>query len=275
MSKLYDLLSAMCGKIKKPDWNQNDSAAADYVKNRPFYKDTVFDITWDGNTDGLEQFKIEDLCFYKVSDNIPEVTDIAGSTLSFDINNNKDSCTIVQSMIRVGTNFLSVTSSLDLPSIVFIYEDQTDLGGVVANRGCWFLKYGVYTILSIKKIGIKTIDTECLPEIPAEKLPEIPTIELTTNITDSIASDTQPLYSVKNLSYSDLLEIFNRGIFAFKDSHSMYYPLKTSVDTSGNLSATILTNEVLKQSLVYAILVCSNSRTVFYRNSYRTISETT
>lgn len=37
MSKLYDLLSAMCGKIKKPDWNQNDSAAPDYVKNRPFY----------------------------------------------------------------------------------------------------------------------------------------------------------------------------------------------------------------------------------------------
>lgn len=41
MSKLYDLLSAMCGKIKKPDWNQNDSAAPDYVKNRPFYQDSV------------------------------------------------------------------------------------------------------------------------------------------------------------------------------------------------------------------------------------------
>ncbi len=39
MSKLYDLLSAMCGKIKKPDWNQNDATAADYVKNRPFYTD--------------------------------------------------------------------------------------------------------------------------------------------------------------------------------------------------------------------------------------------
>lgn len=35
MSKLYDLLSAMCGKIKKPDWNQNDPTAPDYVKNKP------------------------------------------------------------------------------------------------------------------------------------------------------------------------------------------------------------------------------------------------
>lgn len=60
MSKLYDLLSAMCGKIKKPDWNQNDSAAPDYVKNRPFYTETVetvlveeiaaeFDDVGDGN----------------------------------------------------------------------------------------------------------------------------------------------------------------------------------------------------------------------------------
>lgn len=39
MRKLYDLLSAMCGKIKKPDWNQNDPAAPDYVKNRPFWTD--------------------------------------------------------------------------------------------------------------------------------------------------------------------------------------------------------------------------------------------
>ena len=37
MSKLYDLLSAICGKIKKPDWNQNDPTAPNYVKNRPFY----------------------------------------------------------------------------------------------------------------------------------------------------------------------------------------------------------------------------------------------
>ena len=40
MSKLYDLLSDMCGKIKKPDFNQNDPTAPDYVKNRPFYKVT-------------------------------------------------------------------------------------------------------------------------------------------------------------------------------------------------------------------------------------------
>lgn len=34
MSKLYDLLAAMIGKIRKSDWNQDDETAPDYIKNR-------------------------------------------------------------------------------------------------------------------------------------------------------------------------------------------------------------------------------------------------
>ena len=85
MSKLYDLLSAMCGKIKKPDWNQTDETAPDFLKNKPFGDNadgTVYpmsgkyvegmgyvepstaEITWDGNTDGLVEF----LGYYKASD---------------------------------------------------------------------------------------------------------------------------------------------------------------------------------------------------------------
>lgn len=37
MSNLFNLLSAMCGKIKKPDLSQNDPEAADYVKGRTHY----------------------------------------------------------------------------------------------------------------------------------------------------------------------------------------------------------------------------------------------
>lgn len=41
----------------QPDWNQNDSTAADYIKNRPFYKetDTLFDgdVTIEDQGDGL------------------------------------------------------------------------------------------------------------------------------------------------------------------------------------------------------------------------------
>ena len=56
------------------DWNQNDSTAADYIKNRPFYKDVKIldsidvDISWDGDTTGKTASSQNG--FYKVSDSI-------------------------------------------------------------------------------------------------------------------------------------------------------------------------------------------------------------
>ena len=41
------------GESMQPDWNQNDSGAADYIKNRPFYDGTNVLLEWDGNTEGL------------------------------------------------------------------------------------------------------------------------------------------------------------------------------------------------------------------------------
>lgn len=41
------------GDSVQPDWNQNDSGAADYIKNRPFYDGTNVLLEWDGNTEGL------------------------------------------------------------------------------------------------------------------------------------------------------------------------------------------------------------------------------
>ena len=41
------------GSSVQPDWNQNDSGAADYIKNRPFYDGTNVLLEWDGNTEGL------------------------------------------------------------------------------------------------------------------------------------------------------------------------------------------------------------------------------
>lgn len=56
------------------DWNQSDSTAPDYVKNRTHYEETTvvnepLNITWDGNTEGLvEVAPVEESMYYKVSD---------------------------------------------------------------------------------------------------------------------------------------------------------------------------------------------------------------
>lgn len=47
------------GSSSQPDWNQNDSTAADYIKNRPFYKESVTlfegDVETSVTSDGLIQ----------------------------------------------------------------------------------------------------------------------------------------------------------------------------------------------------------------------------
>ena len=51
--ELASVIIAGGGSSAQPDWNQNDSGAADYIKNRPFYDDTNVLLEWDGNTEGL------------------------------------------------------------------------------------------------------------------------------------------------------------------------------------------------------------------------------
>lgn len=68
----------------QPDWNQTDSYAADFIKNKPFGDmptggDTLY---WDGNTEGLvsgsgiaDGEKIN--AYYKISDTVPTKNDFA------------------------------------------------------------------------------------------------------------------------------------------------------------------------------------------------------
>lgn len=51
--ELARVIIAGGGDSVQPDWDQNDSGAADYIKNRPFYDDTNVLLEWDGNTEGL------------------------------------------------------------------------------------------------------------------------------------------------------------------------------------------------------------------------------
>ena len=66
------------------DWNQNDTTAKDYIKNRPGGYETGFEITWDGDTTGRASATIEGAPFvwYKVSDEILTVDQVIGGTIT-------------------------------------------------------------------------------------------------------------------------------------------------------------------------------------------------
>lgn len=66
----------------QPDYSQNDTAAKDYIKNRPGgYDITKRDLTieWDGNTEG--RIAVDDR-FYLVSSEVPSITELNGGSVT-------------------------------------------------------------------------------------------------------------------------------------------------------------------------------------------------
>lgn len=64
----------------KPDWNQNDPNAKDYIKNRPggYTVAPSFEITWDGDTTGKETMDLSDgLKLVKIADEAPPIEKFA------------------------------------------------------------------------------------------------------------------------------------------------------------------------------------------------------
>lgn len=54
---IEDLIEQSGSNVSTPDWEQNDAAASDYIKNKPFYDSRVYDekeFTFDGNIEGRE-----------------------------------------------------------------------------------------------------------------------------------------------------------------------------------------------------------------------------
>lgn len=68
------------------DWNVDDETDLAYVKNRPCYEEAISEITWDGNTEGLEMVEIsidgETAQIYKVSDLIIPSENFVNATVT-------------------------------------------------------------------------------------------------------------------------------------------------------------------------------------------------
>lgn len=63
----------------KPDWNQNDPHAKDYIKNRPggYVIPPSVEIAWDGNTTGKETMDLDGITMVKIADEAPPIEKFA------------------------------------------------------------------------------------------------------------------------------------------------------------------------------------------------------
>lgn len=103
--ELARVIIAGGGSSVQPDWNQNDSGAADYIKNRPFYDDTNVLLEWDGNTEGLV-----------AATTTEEVGGIpAGTAVAYKIAEYADSDTFDGAMARLSNGEISTTVIRSIP----------------------------------------------------------------------------------------------------------------------------------------------------------------
>lgn len=80
----WQYVEELGGEQVQTDWNQNDTTAKDYIKNRPGGYEEGFEITWDGDTTGRVSTTMEGApgAWYKVSDTILMPDQIIGGTIT-------------------------------------------------------------------------------------------------------------------------------------------------------------------------------------------------
>ena len=247
----------------QPDWNQNDSTAADYVKNRPFYT---------GNP--VETVLVEEspLAFNDIGNGIYMVE--SPTTLKV----------TVGAPYKVYWDGASYECEcVDGSGDAFI--GNLSIIGVGPDSGEPFLigpGDGVITIFTVNAAASHTfsisgfvsevvkIEEKYIPTIPADKFPAIPVIEVSYNISDYIANAT-PSFYVSNMSYSEIYSTVEKGSFQIKDPSCVYSPIKHHIDSSGNVFVDIL---ISGSPMNYASLVCNAGQRKFLRNSWWQIEAT-
>lgn len=126
------------GGSVQPDWEQNDEAALDYIKNRPFYDTrSVVDttITFDGNMDGKEAVNMGDPFYLvKVSDKIINSSEMIGGTMSIFSEGNIESYEIEDYMI-----FSQYPLDV-IDECIFICHEETAMNDTTTlTPGIWFM----------------------------------------------------------------------------------------------------------------------------------------
>ena len=302
----YDTNDAASGKIEVDNRGMlkpNSTVPSGSTPYQQLVTDGVGNTKWEDRLayEGGSRLVIDsghDVQYVKVSDEVPSWVSVDASMKVWG-SDGTNSTTNPEQYIDLGNgSFMNQTA-------LFITTDNFEFSGsggsfVFPEKGVYFLSMPdvAYTsgigsadsdtpeitwdgnIGVVKKLDekfIPVIPAEKLPVIPAEKLPDIPAhvIEVNEGFFDSIENASQPSYTVNNLSYSEILSIFNSKNFVIKDNAAYYRPINFSISTDGNLFVQILVNRInISGNMVVAGLACNNGNSRFYRNNYWTIAGT-
>ena len=152
----------------KPDWNQNDPNAKDYIKNRPggYAVAPSFEITWDGDTTGKETITIPDKgMLVKIADEAPSIEKFTVGThyraiIMTEATYSDGSNETVQKQIdlRYGGDFWMGNDSSHYSTAVGVTVDSVSIEGLTLTKGLWFSLVDVAEMTKFITCGISTTD---------------------------------------------------------------------------------------------------------------------
>ena len=252
----------------QPDWNQNDDAKPDYVKNRPFYTgDLVETVLVEESTVSFSDIGNGS---YGAQVQSTFVTTV-GEAYKVYWDGSAYECTCVavseSPLLFIGNlSIMGMGSDTGEPFVIGVFNGEGIQIATTDTSASHTISISGFVQEVVK------IDEKYLPTIPADKSPALPVIEFTTNISANIGNDTQPSFNVLNLSYSEIYAIVEKGSFQIKDSAGANYrPIRTEIGSSGAIFVDIL---VLGSPMTYASLTCNANQTRFYRNNWWQIETT-
>ena len=144
----WQYVEELGGEQVQTDWNQNDTTAKDYIKNRPGGYETGFEITWDGDTTGRVSATAEGMpvTWYKVSDKILTPDQVIGSTITkvkgsesqtipvTDYREMEDIMLLGEMMIMIAKKSVAPTTELPMsipePGVYFISNDTSHVSSL-------------------------------------------------------------------------------------------------------------------------------------------------
>lgn len=165
----------------KPDWNQNDPNAKDYIKNRPggYAVAPSFEITWDGDTTGKETIVVADKgTLVKIADEAPSIEKFAVGThyraiIMIETKYSDGSNETVQKQIDLnyGGDFWMGGSSSPKSQAIGVTVDSISIEGLTLTKGLWFsiadgAEMGKVITCGISTTdgGVKKFPVSCMPD---------------------------------------------------------------------------------------------------------------
>ena len=209
-------LKSSGGKQVQTDWNQNDTTAKDYIKNRPGGYETGFEITWDGDTTGRVKITGDDgrFIWYKVSDKILTADQIIGATITMVQNGVTEQFVVSDEEISEQEFGYFV---IEFVVMVAMKQGTFNVNGLnisIPETGIYFISAGgTAHISSFSKITVHPFDDKYIPDSIARKDEIYTNYNHTVSITWDGNKDGKDTYMWNGFNFykmSDEVPVFKR-----------------------------------------------------------------